>query len=133
MAELSTHHLHKADAALAQSIQRIQAQDALSDTPLRVILTLAATDDADNRLQKDDPSNYSSRRAYRSAMIANRKAAIDDAFSTVRERLGALSLVIKGGKVSRVVICEGSAADIVIALEDPGVVKATLDQPLDTR
>lgn len=127
MNELFENGLNKADAALADRIRQLRQHHGSNTTRLRVLLTLAGDRASDE--DHGDTEGNTHKRAKRSALIEKRRAAIGDALAAVRERLSALSLTVKGGTVSRVVVCEGNAADIARALEDPDVINAVLDKP----
>jgi hypothetical protein len=112
-----------------------ELQEALTQTEreetLRVIMQLGSAE-SERASEKPenvfDPSQFSSRRDYRQALIDQQKAQVSQEVGDTLNKLRALSLKVQGGEIGRTVVVEGPAREITAALELPGVRSASLDQ-----
>lgn len=104
--------------------------NAKGDEKIRVIMTLGD----ENQLKSNqtlpilNPSDFSSSVDYRQALIERRKNQISQVIGETIQELQDLSLKPVGGTMSRVIVVEGSATDILRSLELSGVNHVSLDQ-----
>ncbi|MGQ9926247.1 MAG: hypothetical protein ACUVS4_05190 [Chloroflexaceae bacterium] len=117
----------KVDAQLKKALRSARPDDVL-----RVVMTLQPessfeTDIAEFEL---DPAQFRSREEYRRELIAARQRQMDAALHETREELQRLLPEVHGGQLSHTVVVEGSARQVVSALQLSGVSQAWLDQPL---
>jgi hypothetical protein len=77
------------------------------------------------------PSQFSSRLAYRKALIDQRRSSLSISIGPTIQSLRELSLEVHGGQSTRAVVVEGSASNIDRGLQLPGVRSAALDVRLD--
>ena len=77
--------------------------------------------------EKPDPSRFSSREAYRKALIAAKRATNDEA---TLERLRLLSLNPVSGGLTQAIVVQGPALGLMQALQWPQVTHASLDTQL---
>jgi hypothetical protein len=104
--------------------------NARGDEKLRVIMTLGD----ENQLRSHQnvanlkPADFPSHTAYRQALIERRKNQISEVIGDTIQELQNLSLKPIGGTMSRVLVVEGSATDILSSLELSGVNNVNLDQ-----
>ncbi|HBY81605.1 MAG TPA: histidine kinase, partial [Cyanobacteria bacterium UBA11148] len=105
---------------------------ARGDEIIRVIVRLGSDQ---NNLKLDvidpplEPKQFSSYEAYRQALIDHRKSQIVEVVGDTIEELENLSLKpLGGGKLTPIIVVEGSPEKILRALELPGVHHATLDR-----
>jgi len=127
--KLEKGHIDKADPLLQDALG--QAEE---DEVFRVVMLLGSEGrDEEKRLigQEPDPSQFPSRTAYRRVLIEQRQDQLADDIGQTLEALQGLSLAPRGGKISRVVVVEGRAQQIVTALDLPGVQHASLDRPIE--
>lgn len=64
-------------------------------------------------------------------MIDRRQRRLNDDIGDTLRALKALSLLPRGGTISRTVVIEGPARQILNSLELPGIRHTTLDQPVE--
>jgi thiol-disulfide isomerase/thioredoxin len=104
--------------------------NARGDENIRVIMTLGDENQLRNSqaLPMLEPGNFSSSIAYRQALIERRKNQLSQVIGDTIQELQNLSLKPLGGTMSRVVVVEGSATDILNSLELSGVNNVSLDQ-----
>ena len=104
--------------------------NARGDEKIRVIMTLGDENQLRNSqaLPMLEPGNFSSSIAYRQALIERRKSQLSQVIGDTIQELQNLSLKPVGGTMSRVVVVEGSAIDILNSLELSGVNNVSLDQ-----
>jgi hypothetical protein len=88
--------------------------------------------DQENLAEKKlSPAQFRSRSAYRGAMIDRRQRRLNDEVGDTLRALRTLSLFPQGGAISRTVVVEGPARQILVSLELPGIRHASLDQPIE--
>jgi hypothetical protein len=80
--------------------------------------------------QGQEPTQFGSRKAYREALIARQRANLSKTIGETLQALEGLSLRPRGGTLGRTVVIEGSARNILSALELPGVLHASLDREI---
>ena len=104
--------------------------NARGDEKIRVIMTLGDENQLRNSqaLPILEPANFPSTIAYRQALIERRKNQLSQVIGDTIQELQNLSLKPLGGTMSRVVVVEGSATDILRSLELSGVNNVSLDQ-----
>lgn len=104
--------------------------NARGDEKIRVIMTLGDENQLRNNqaLPMLEPANFPSPTAYRQALIERRKNQLSEVIGNTIQELQNLSLKPLGGTMSRVVVVEGSATDILNSLELSGVNNVSLDQ-----
>ncbi|MFN7657167.1 MAG: hypothetical protein ACK5P3_03255, partial [Dolichospermum sp.] len=104
--------------------------NARGDEKMRVIMILGDENQLRNNqaLPMLEPGNFPSPIAYRQALIERRKNQLSEVIGTTIQELRNLSLKPLGGTMSRVVVVEGSATDILNSLELSGVNNVSLDQ-----
>lgn len=127
--KLDDIHTEKIDPLLRDALN--QAQE---DKVLLVAMVLdSESNDVENgdKSQKLDPSQFGSREVYRKALIDQRQTKISSDTGNTRRALTELSLKVRGGAISRIVVVEGTARQILAALELPGVRHASLDRPIE--
>lgn len=108
-------------------------EDALTNSKdnkiLKVIMSLQDDENIKTILGNIKPDQFPNYREYRQALIDTRKKQLQEGIvaQTIKE-LQDLSLTTHGGDISNVVIVEGTASQILAALQLPGVKSASLDQ-----
>jgi nucleoside-triphosphatase THEP1 len=104
--------------------------NARGDEKMRVIMILGDENQLRNNqaLPMLEPGNFPSPTAYRQALIERRKNQLSEVIGNTIQELQNLSLKPLGGTMSRVVVVEGSATDILNSLELSGVNNVSLDQ-----
>jgi hypothetical protein len=123
--KLAQRHISKIDPLLREALQH-----ADGDEVFRAVMVLG-TDQEDRGEKKLAPAQFRSRSAYRGAMIDRRQRQLNDDIGGTLRALQALSLFPRGGTISRTIVIEGPARQILNSLELPGIRHATLDQPLE--
>ncbi|MEA5579638.1 NACHT domain-containing protein [Anabaena sp. UHCC 0451] len=122
---LKEHHIDKIDPLLEEALM-----NARGDEKMRVIMTLGD----DNQLRNNQnvlnlqPADFPSPTVYRQALIEQRKIQLSELIGDTVQELQKLSLKTQGGTMSRVLVVEGSATDILRSLELSGVNHVSLDQ-----
>jgi hypothetical protein len=109
-------------------------KDAEGDEVLRVVMVLESVkkdSEVDSKKEKPDPTKHSSQTAYRESLIEERQREVELETGETRRELENLSLEVRGGKISKTCVVEGSARQILASLELPGVHHASLDQPIE--
>ncbi len=126
--ELSKKDLKKVDDSLRKVLAKASA-----DQNLRVILTLgdSSVDKKSSETDSISPSDFKSRAEYREALIQIRQNSLEKQFAETRKQLKDASLKLRGGKVSRLIVADGSADDIARSLSIPGIKKVTLDKKFE--
>lgn len=119
--KLSETHLAKIDFLLRDALENADGNEIL-----RCVMLLG-TEEAEHQVvdQDLDPSQFSSRQAYRQALITQRQEVLARQLGQTLQILQALSLVPRGGQISPTVVVEGSAGQIWAALALPDVRHAT--------
>jgi nucleoside-triphosphatase THEP1 len=122
---LKEDHISKIDPLLEEFLM-----NARGDEKIRVIMTLGDENQLRNNqaLPMLEPANFPSPTAYRQALIERRKNQLSEVIGNTIQELQNLSLKPLGGTMSRVVVVEGSATDILNSLELSGVNNVSLDQ-----
>ncbi|MDB9449280.1 NACHT domain-containing protein [Dolichospermum circinale] len=122
---LKEDQISKIDPLLEEALM-----NARGDENIRVIMTLGDENQLRNSqtLPILEPGNFSSSIAYRQALIERRKNQLSQVIGDTIQELQNLSLKPVGGTMSRVVVVEGSAIDILNSLELSGVNNVSLDQ-----
>ncbi|MDB9436568.1 NACHT domain-containing protein [Dolichospermum lemmermannii CS-548] len=122
---LKEDQISKIDPLLEEALM-----NARGDEKMRVIMTLGDENQLRNSqaLPMLEPGNFSSSIAYRQALIERRKNQLSQVIGDTIQELQNLSLKPVGGTMSRVVVVEGSAIDILNSLELSGVNNVSLDQ-----
>lgn len=124
--ELNTMQIEKIDARLQNALKK-----ANGDEVLRAVVTLGRVDgEAESNPGGPalDPSNFPSREHYKQELIKQQRQKTADGIGETLKELKGLSLVVHGGEVTRVVVAEGPARQILASLDIPGVQHASLDQ-----
>ncbi|MFM7364122.1 MAG: NACHT domain-containing protein [Cuspidothrix sp.] len=103
--------------------------NAKGDEKMRVIMTLGNENQLRNNQSISNLKNtdFSSPVAYRQALIEQRKNQLSQIIGDTVKELQKLSLTTQGGTISRVLVVEGSATDILKSLELSGVHHVSLD------
>ncbi len=126
---LETQHLEKIDKSLRKALSKASEKD-----PLRVILVLKPGADQSSGKAAETkvpaPSDFSSRQAYRKALIKQRRTQLEQDLGETRRSLEKQSLRLRGGKLGHIVVADGQAQQIVRSLEMPGVESAQLDREI---
>lgn len=127
--KLTSADVAKADAALRQRLDEAKPGDTV-----RVVMILdpSQTSGLSHESKVPKPTEFPDRVAYREALITKQKAAMTDSVGATIQSLKDLSLKVHGGEVTRAIVVEGAAKDLLASLGLPGVRSATLDQPLRT-
>lgn len=127
--KLRKGHVNKIDPLLQDALRQAEGNEILR----AVMLLGPESGDAEKVWvsRELDPSQFPSRKAYRQALIEQRQSQLADDIGQTLEALQDLALAPRGGKVSRVVVVEGQAHQILTALDLPGVQHASLDQPIE--
>jgi nucleoside-triphosphatase THEP1 len=122
---LKEDQISKIDPLLEEALM-----NARGDEKMRVIMTLGDENQLRNNqaLPMLEPANFPSPIAYRQALIERRKNQLSEVIGNTIQELRNLSLKPLGGTMSRVVVVEGSATDILNSLELSGVNNVSLDQ-----
>ena len=126
--KLEERHIQKIDSLLRDALR-----DAKGDEVLRAVMVLGPQGiDArkEYRDQELASSQFPSHEAYRKALIERRQSELVHDTGETRQALEDLSLSLRGGKISKTVVVEGSARQILASLELSGVRHASLDQPI---
>lgn len=128
---LTAQALSKADESLRRTLK-----SAKKDAVLRAVLVLERDSEGLGNVDADPkpavrPTQFSSRVDYRKALIERQASRNSAETGSTIDQLKELSLKVRGGKLTRAVVVEGSAAMIAKALKLRGVRSATLDQKLD--
>jgi hypothetical protein len=126
--QLTPLHRQKADATLQHALDR-----AHDDQVLTAILLLEHPDHGGSPpLPSDivDPSQFPDRVAYRKALIELRQKQMASDNAETLGQLETFQLSPRGGLISHAVVVEGTAANLLHALDLPGVSRAILDQPV---
>ncbi len=124
--ELNTTQIEKIDPRLQSALKK-----ASGDEVLRAVVMLGRADgEAESNPDGPalDPSSFQSRADYKQELINQQRQKIADGIGETLRELKGLSLVVHGGEVSRVVVAEGPARQILASLDIPGVRHASLDQ-----
>ncbi|MFQ3662601.1 MAG: hypothetical protein SNJ69_09445 [Chloroflexaceae bacterium] len=114
----------KVDVQLKKALRSARPGDIF-----RVVMTLQP-ESSDVPEFVIDPARFASREEYRRELIAAREQHVSAALHDTREELERLLPAVHGGKLSHTVVVEGSAKQLVSALQLSGVSHAWLDQPL---
>jgi|GEM_PF-1337228 len=117
----------KVDVQLKKALRSARPDDVF-----RVVMTLQPESSLDIGVPEFalDPAQFESREEYRRELIAARERRVSAALHDTREELERLLPAVHGGKLSHTVVVEGSAEQLVSALQLSGVSHAWLDQPL---
>ncbi len=121
---LKEDQISKIDPFLEEALM-----NARGDEKLRVIMTLGD----ENQLRSHQnvanlkPADFPSPTAYRLALIERQKNQLSEVIGDTIQELQNLSLKPIGGTMSRVLVVEGSATDILSSLELSGVNHVSLD------
>ncbi len=110
-------------------------RDALADAPdgtiLRAIMVLGTDTESERRDERlPQPSQYSSRVAWRQALIEERQHQLVREIGRTIDALRELCLKPRGGTTGHTVVVEGSAQQLLRSLDLPGVQHVSLDQPI---
>lgn len=127
--KLSNKYLEKIDPKLQATLE-----NAVGDEILTCLLLLGPElEDTKRSLASKelDPAQFPSRKAYREKLISQRKDELAQNIGVTLQELQALSLKPRGGNISPTVVVEGTARQILSALELPGVRHASLDQSIE--
>lgn len=125
--KLTANHLGKIDALLREALTRADEGEVL-----RTIMVLREAEEQERAGHTAlAPKQFSSRAAYRGALLNQRSVQIGQELQDTLQALTGLSLLTRGGATSRTLVVEGAKDQILSALNLPGVRHATLDQPLE--
>jgi predicted NACHT family NTPase len=126
---LSESHIRKSDPILLARLA-----DAKEEEVLRVAMMLTADSLSQNmNLPTLEPSQFSSRVAYRQALIQRQQTFLEATIGSTIQDLQNLSIKTYGGTTSRVIIAEGTAKQILKSLELSGVYHASFDQAIELK
>jgi len=126
--KLTESHIAKIDPLLEEELLHAEGNEQL-----RVIMAIGSdrvNQFGDDNSPKPHPSDFSSQKAYRQALIDRQRNQLAKELDTTRITLKDLSLKIYGGTTSRIIVVEGGASQILSALDLPSVRSASLDQPV---
>jgi hypothetical protein len=118
---LNPNHIAKLDPVLQAVLFEAQ-----KDEVFRVSVLLDASEVKAN--SEIFPSQFSSRQTYRQALIEQRRIQMREALSTTLEHLKKLSFKVQVDTISPVVMLEGTAEQILKAIELSDVRYASLDR-----
>ncbi len=125
--KLKNFHIEKSDPLLVSALEKAKPNEQL-----RIIAKLSTGGKTEPRIEEFvAPARFTSRSAYRAHLIEKRKRRLAENHDETRQSLKNLSLEIKGGKLSKVVVLEGGARQILSSLELPGIAHASLDRRID--
>jgi hypothetical protein len=114
--------LEKADPELERALR-----EADEDETVRAIMVLGNGELAHEPITAEQ---FASRHDYREAMIQKQRDSVERSTGGIRKAVQDLNLITQAGNISRTVLVEGAAKQILRALELPGVQHASLDQRL---
>lgn len=117
-------------AKLSDAATRRTFEGSDDGTPLRVIVTLKVKDDAG--VPRTSQSPPETRREMRKRLIDGRTLAYQDAKTVIRA-LQNQDLEVKGPdkpRLTRSLVVNGLAGNILNGIELPGVARVQIDQPL---
>jgi len=120
---LTDKHLTKINIPLRDAL--IQAAE---DDQLTVIAVLSTNGMAP--VTELNPAAFSSRVDYREALIAQRRSQLQLAIGLTIQSVQDLGLKTSGGSIAPVLVMEGSAKQILAAIELSGVQHVSLDATL---
>ena len=122
-------HLNSEQRAKADPLLQEILNHSSTDEMLQVVMVLDEDKANLSPAETLKPSQFASRVEYRQALIDQRKKQLETgSVGQTIESLNNLDLIIHGGKASRFLVVEGTAAEIVKSLSLSGVKSATLDQ-----
>jgi hypothetical protein len=127
--KLQERHTDKIDPLLRDALKQAQG-----DEMLRAVMVLGPErTDAEEGLTGEalDPAQFPSREAYRQTLITQRQNQLAHDLRETLQALQGLSLTPRGGTMSRTVVVEGPACQILASLDLPGVRHASLDRPIE--
>ena len=127
--KLEERHEEKIDPLLWDALWRAE-----EDEVLRVVMVLGPEPgDTEKGLGARElgPSEYASRVEYRQALIEQRRAWLSDRVGGTVRALRDLSLTSRKETLSRTVVVEGPASQILTSLDLPGVYHSSLDRPIE--
>jgi NACHT domain len=126
--KITESHIRKSDPILLDRLTHAQEGEVL-----RVSMTLnAEPSEAGQALTTStlEPSQFLSRIDYRQALIQQQQVRLATELGSTIQYLQELSLKTYGGTTSRVIIAEGTAAQIIQSLELTGVHHVSFDQSI---
>jgi hypothetical protein len=119
--QLNDRQIAKIDPLLQEALKQ-----ATGDELVRAIAVLNTDEVAISAAL--DPEAFSSRLAYREALIAQRQTQLQTELSATMRSLHDLDLKTDGGSISPVLALEGTARQVLAALDLAGVRHASLEQ-----
>ncbi len=119
--QLNDRQIAKIDPLLQEALKQ-----ATGDELVRAIAVLNTDEVAISAAL--DPEAFSSRLAYREALIAQRQTQLQTELSATMRSLHDLDLKTDGGSISPVLALEGTARQVLAALDLAGVQHASLEQ-----
>jgi energy-coupling factor transporter ATP-binding protein EcfA2 len=119
--QLTDRHIAKIDPLLQEALMQ-----ATGDELMRAIAVLNTDNVAIAATL--DPAAYSSRLIYREALIAQRQTQLQAALGETMRSLQDLDLKTDGGSISPILVVEGTAKQVLAALELAGVRHISLEQ-----
>ncbi len=122
--KLGKAHIAKIEDLLCNALKEAEGNEVI-----RAVMVLGPLG-REPRHEEAPPEvlKFSSRTAYRQALIEDRQVKIGQAIGETWRQLADLKLNPRGGKVGRTVVVEGPAQKILASLELPGVQHASLDR-----
>jgi len=126
--KLSDQHLEKADEQLLEALRNAEENQVL-----RTVMLLGSASNGVRRGEdaaRVEPNDFDSHEDYRRALIQQQRERVEGEIAGAIQELRDLSLDVQGGKLSRSVVAEGPAAQILRSLDLPCVRHAALDQPI---
>lgn len=115
----------KLDESLCHKLTKAKASDRV-----RVVYFLQPHGDEPVEVKALKPTDFSSRKVFRLALIEQQKSHNKQAVGKTIQGLKNLALNVKGGNITRAVVAEGPAKLIADGASLPGVRSAVLDAPL---
>ncbi len=123
--KLSSVVKEKLDESLCHKLTKAKADDRV-----QVVYFLQPLGDEIAEVKAIKPSDFSSRKDFRLALIDQQKMHNSQAVGKTIQGLKKLTLNVKGGNITRAVVAEGPARLIADGASLPGVRSAVLDSPL---
>lgn len=119
--------LNKADPELREALKNAEGEEVLS----AILLLGPDQEERCTNTEELSPSQFPSRTDWRKALIAQRQQQMEQEIGGTIQALRDLGLEPHGGTITRAVVVQKEAQQVVKALELPGVRHASLDQPID--
>ncbi len=122
--KLGEQAIQKADSMLKEFLLEAEGHE-----PVRAIMLLGDEETASGETEFS-PKDFSTRAQYQQALVRQRQATLERTLGSIRRALEELQLTTRGGALSRSLVVEGTAEQILRSLELPSVRHASLDRPI---